>query len=212
MANSPIFDPEMADESGLVAVGGDLDPRRLLQAYRSGVFPWYDDSVPICWWSPDPRAIFELDGFHCSRRLLRTIRSGKFETTFNQAFARVMMGCANREEGTWITQDMLGAYCKLHLLGYAHSVEVWEGNELVGGLYGVSIGGMFAGESMFSRRPDASKVALAATFDRLRERGFLLFDTQVANDHTRGLGAVDIPRSVYLARLRRALRVKTVFA
>jgi leucyl/phenylalanyl-tRNA---protein transferase len=212
MANSPIFDPEMADESGLVAVGGDLDPRRLLQAYRSGVFPWYDDSVPICWWSPDPRAIFELDGFHCSRRLLRTIRSGKFETTFNQAFARVMMGCANREEGTWITQDMLGAYCKLHLLGYAHSVEVWEGNELVGGLYGVSIGGMFAGESMFSRRPDASKVALAATFDRLRERGFLLFDTQVANDHTRGLGAIDIPRSVYLARLRRALRVKTVFA
>jgi leucyl/phenylalanyl-tRNA--protein transferase len=212
MANSPIFDPEMADESGLVAVGGDLDPRRLLQAYRSGVFPWYDDSVPICWWSPDPRAIFELDGFHCSRRLLRTIRSGRFETTVNQAFARVMMGCANREEGTWITQDMLGAYCKLHLLGYAHSVEVWEANELVGGLYGVSIGGMFAGESMFSRRPDASKVALAETFERLRERGFLLFDTQVANDHTRGLGAIDIPRSVYLARLRRALRVKTVFA
>ncbi len=211
MANSPIFDPEMADESGLVAVGGDLDPRRLLQAYRSGVFPWYDDSVPICWWSPDPRAIFELDGFHCSRRLRRTIRSGKFEVTFDQAFARVMMGCANREEGTWITQDMLGAYCKLHLLGHAHSVEVWEGDELVGGLYGVSIGGMFAGESMFSRRSDASKVALAATFDRLNERGFILFDTQVANDHTRGLGAIDIPRSVYLARLRRALRIKTEF-
>ena len=212
MANSPIFDPEMADESGLVAVGGDLDPRRLLQAYRSGVFPWYDDSVPVCWWSPDPRAIFELDHFHCSRRLQRTIRSGKFQTTIDQAFARVMKGCANREEGTWITQDMLTAYCQLHQLGFAHSVEVWEGIDLVGGLYGVSIGGMFAGESMFSHRSDASKVALAATFARLRERGFVLFDTQVANDHTRSLGATEIPRSDYLSRLRRALRIKTEFA
>jgi leucyl/phenylalanyl-tRNA--protein transferase len=211
MAQTPIFDPEMADESGLVAVGGDLEPRRLLQAYRSGVFPWYDDSVPICWWSPDPRAIFELDAFHCSRRLRRIIRGGKYQTTFNLAFSRVMAGCADREEGTWITQEMLASYCRLHELGYAHSVEVWEGDDLVGGLYGVSIGGMFAGESMFSRRPDASKVALAATFDRLRARGFVLFDTQVANDHTRGLGATDIPRSVYLARLRKALLIKTEF-
>jgi leucyl/phenylalanyl-tRNA--protein transferase len=212
MAQAPLFNPELADESGLVAVGGDLEPHRLLQAYRAGVFPWYDDSVPVCWWSPDPRAIFELDGFHCSRRLQRTIRSGKFHTTVNQAFARVMRGCAAREEGTWITQDMLCAYVRLHELGFAHSVEVWEGATLAGGLYGVSIGGLFAGESMFSRRSDASKVALFATFERLRDRGFALFDTQVANDHTRRLGAIDIPRSSYLIRLRRALRVKASFA
>jgi leucyl/phenylalanyl-tRNA--protein transferase len=212
MAQAPLFNPELADESGLVAVGGDLEPHRLLQAYRAGVFPWYDDSVPVCWWSPDPRAIFELDGFHCSRRLQRTIRSGKFHTTVNQAFAKVMRGCAAREEGTWITQDMLCAYIRLYELGFAHSVEVWEGSTLAGGLYGVSIGGLFAGESMFSCRSDASKVALFATFERLRERGFVLFDTQVANDHTRRLGAIDVPRSAYLVRLRRALRVKASFA
>jgi leucyl/phenylalanyl-tRNA--protein transferase len=212
MAQTPLFNPELADESGLVAVGGNLEPHRLLQAYRAGVFPWYDDSVPVCWWSPDPRAIFELDGFHCPRRLQRTIRSGKFYTTVNQAFLKVMRGCATREEGTWITQDMLCAYLRLHELGFAHSVEVWEGPTLVGGLYGVSIGGLFAGESMFSNRSDASKIALAATFERLRERGFLLFDTQVANDHTRRLGAIDIPRSAYLNRLRKALRVKASFA
>jgi leucyl/phenylalanyl-tRNA--protein transferase len=211
MAQAPLFNPELADESGLVAVGGDLEPHRLLQAYRAGVFPWYDDSVPVCWWSPDPRAIFELDSFHCPRRLQRTIRSGRFHTTINQAFAKVMLGCAAREEGTWITQDMLCAYIRLHELGYAHSVEVWEDLTLAGGLYGVSIGGLFAGESMFSSRSDASKIALVATFERLRERGFVLFDTQVANDHTRRLGAIDIPRSTYLARLRRALRVKASF-
>jgi leucyl/phenylalanyl-tRNA--protein transferase len=211
MAQAPLFNPELADESGLVAVGGDLEPRRLLQAYRAGVFPWYDDSVPVCWWSPDPRAIFELDAFHCPRRLMRTIRSGKYHTTINRAFAKVMLGCADREEGTWITQDMLCAYIRLHELGYAHSVEVWDGPKLAGGLYGVSLGGLFAGESMFSCQSDASKIALAATFDHLRERGFVLFDTQVANDHTRRLGAIDIPRSAYLARLRRALRVKACF-
>lgn len=212
MAQAPLFNPDLADESGLVAVGGDLEPHRLLQAYRAGVFPWYDDSVPVCWWSPDPRAIFELDKCHCPRRLQRTIRSGKFHTTVNQAFVKVMRGCAAREEGTWITHDMLCAYARLHELGFAHSVEVWEGSTLAGGLYGVSIGGLFAGESMFSRRSDASKVALFATFERLRERGFVLFDTQVANDHTRRLGAIDIPRAAYLVRLRRALRVKASFA
>jgi len=211
MAHAPPFNPELADESGLVAVGGDLEPRRLLQAYRAGVFPWYDDSVPVCWWSPNPRAIFELDGFRCPRRLQRTIRSGKYHTTIDQAFGKVMLGCADRQEGTWITQDMLNAYNQLHELGHAHSVEVWDGPTLAGGLYGVSIGGLFAGESMFSSRSDASKIALAATFERLRERGFVLFDTQVANEHTRRLGAVDIPRSVYLMRLRRALRVKAAF-
>jgi leucyl/phenylalanyl-tRNA---protein transferase len=212
MAHAPPFNPELADESGLVAVGGDLDPRRLLQAYRAGVFPWYDDSVPVCWWSPDPRAIFELDGFHCPRRLQRILRAGKYQTTIDRAFAKVMLGCADRSEGTWITKDMLAAYIRLHELGYAHSVEVWDGPNLVGGLYGVTIGGLFAGESMFSIQSDASKIALAATFGRLRERGFVLFDTQVANDHTRRLGAVDIPRAAYLMRLRRALRVKASFA
>ena len=109
MAHAPLFNPELADESGLVAVGGDLEPRRLLQAYRSGVFPWYDDSVPVCWWSPDPRAIFELEAFHCPRRLLRTIRSGKFLVTIDRAFAKVMLGCADREEGTWITPETCSA-------------------------------------------------------------------------------------------------------
>jgi len=212
MAHGPFFHPELADDSGLVAVGGDLDPRRLLQAYRAGVFPWYDESIPICWWSPDPRAIFEMDQFHCPRRLQRTMRAGHFRVTVNRAFADVMAGCATRAEGTWITRAMLHAYGELHKLGHAHSVEVWKGEELAGGLYGVTIGGLFAGESMFSRIRDASKVALAATVERLRERGFELFDTQVANDHTRSLGATEIPRAVYLARLRRALRVKSSFA
>src|SRR5438093_3530295 len=153
--------PELADATGLVGIGGDLGPRRLLSAYRQGIFPWYDDNMPICWWSPDPRAIFELDGLHVSRRLARTLRSGRFEVTINQDFAGVIRGCADRPgEGTWITADMIRAYETLHRLGYAHSLEVWQGTQLAGGIYGVAIGGFFAGESMFRRRPDASKVAL----------------------------------------------------
>jgi leucyl/phenylalanyl-tRNA--protein transferase len=206
------LNPEWADVHGLVAVGGDLRPERLLKAYRRGVFPWFDEDGPILWWSPDPRAVLELDGLHVSRRLRRTIRSGKFTVTVNRAFARVIRGCAERpEEGTWITEQMMDAYETLHTSGHAHSVEVWQGEELAGGLYGVALGGFFAGESMFTRLRDASKVALAHTVERLRERGFQLFDVQFVTEHTERLGAIEIPRDEYLARLRRALKVQARF-
>src|SRR5437660_7763503 len=167
-----LLSPEWAHEQGLVAVGGDLRPERLLQAYRRGVFPWFDEDGPILWWSPDPRAVFELDGLHISRRLQRTLRSGKFSVTFDQDFASVIRGCADRpDDGTWITAEMVAAYEKLHLLGYAHSVETWQEGKLAGGVYGVAINGLFAGESMFTRARDASKVALVHLTQRLRERG-----------------------------------------
>jgi leucyl/phenylalanyl-tRNA--protein transferase len=208
---------EMADdwtawpeEFGLVGVGGDLSPERLLDAYRRGVFPWYDETMPICWWSPDPRAIFELETFRPSRRLLRTYRGRKFQLTLNRDFAGVIRGCADRpDEGTWITPAMIDAYQALHELGHAHSVETWQDGELVGGVYGVAIGAFFAGESMFHRRSDAANVALLHLMNRLRERGFILFDTQFLTEHTARLGAIEIPRQDYLERLSRALRRQT---
>lgn len=206
------FDPSLADDIGLVAVGGDLSPGRLLQAYRAGVFPWFNEGGPILWWSPEPRAIFELDRVHISRRLARTLRTGKFLFTVNAAFSRVMRGCGVRSEGSWISPAMLDAYELLHRLGFAHSVEAWQDGELAGGIYGVAIGGFFAGESMFHRRTDASKAALAFLVDHLRSRGFQLFDTQLLTPHTASLGAVEIARDDYLARLKEALRVPTTFA
>jgi leucyl/phenylalanyl-tRNA--protein transferase len=207
------LDPEQADDTGLVAVGGDLNPQRLVEAYRRGIFPWYDEGLPICWWSPDPRGIFELDGLHVSRRLDRTIRSGRFSVTVNRDFAGVIRGCADRPgDGTWITAEMILAYESLHRLGFAHSVEVWKGGILAGGLYGVALGGLFAGESMFSRQRDTSKVALVFLIDRLRQRGFQLFDIQFLNNHTARLGAVEVPRREYLKRLRAALDSRVSFA
>jgi leucyl/phenylalanyl-tRNA---protein transferase len=212
MPRIPLLDPELADEFGLVAVGGDLGPVRLLEAYRRGIFPWYDDQTPILWWSPDPRAIFPLDGLHVSRRLRRTIRSNRFTVTVNRDFAAVIRACAERPgQGTWITAEMVEAYERLHRLGHAHSVEAWCGDVLGGGVYGVAIGGFFAGESMFTRVRDASKVALVALMERLHERGFALFDTQFVTDHTRRLGAIEIPRAEYLARLRAALAHEVTF-
>jgi leucyl/phenylalanyl-tRNA--protein transferase len=208
---SPLLLPDLADETGLVAMGGDLRPERLLLAYRNGVFPWYDEGGPICWWSPDPRAIFELDGLHVSRRLQRTLRSDRFQVTVNHDFKSVIRGCARREEGTWITPDMMRAYETLHRLGHAHSVEVWHKGGLAGGLYGVAVGSLFAGESMFSRQSDASKVALVAVVERLRQRGFQLFDIQMLTEHTARLGAIEIPRRQYLSRLRQALACTTRF-
>jgi leucyl/phenylalanyl-tRNA--protein transferase len=203
---------EEADLYGLVDVGGDLSPDRLLDRYRQGVFPWYDDLLPICWWSPDPRAIFELDGLHVSRRLRRTHRHGKFQFTINRDFAGVMHGCGDRpEEGTWITPAMMEAYQELHRIGHAHSIEVWQEGELAGGLYGVAIGGFFAGESMFHRRTDASKVALIFLVEHLRRRGFSLFDTQILTPHTARLGAIEIPRDAYLERLRHAIQLPVTF-
>jgi len=205
------FNPNRADAFGLVAVGGNLHPERLLAAYRCGVFPWYDSADPICWWSPDPHAIFELDGLHMSRRLQRTLRSGKFLMTVDEDFDGVIRGCADRDEGTWIHPEMIQAYKRLHRLGHCHSLEVWHEGTLAGGIYGVAIGGFFAGESMFTRVRDASKVALAHLTGRLRERGFQLFDIQMLTEHTQRLGAVEIPRKLYLQRLRQALAVPATF-
>ena len=172
------------------------------------MFPWFNEGDPVLWWSPDPRGVIELpDGLHLSRSLQRTLKKGHFRTTTNRAFAAVMAACgADREGGTWVTPEMLAAYTDLHRLGHAHSVEVWQGEELVGGTYGVSLGGVFAAESMFHRATDASKVALVALRDRLVAGGFELWDVQLTNDHTATLGAVDVPREAYLRRLRAAVR------
>jgi len=169
--------------------------------------------MPILWWSPDPRAVIELDGLKVSRRLARTVRSGRFRVTVDRAFRAVVEGCARRHgpDGVWITRGMAVAYERLHWLGHAHSVEVWRGPELAGGLYGVAIGGFFAGESMFSRVTDASKVALVFIVERLRQAGYQLFDVQFLNPHTASLGATEIPRAVYLRRLRQALRCTAPF-
>jgi leucyl/phenylalanyl-tRNA--protein transferase len=205
-----IFRTDDADEHGLVAVGGDLRPETLLRAYRNGIFPWYNEGDPILWWSPDPRAIFEFNHFYMSRRLERTIRTGKFHLTINQAFADVMRGCAERES-TWITADMFEAYQRMHRLGYAHSIETWYDGKLAGGIYGIALGGFFSGESMFFRVRDASKVALAYLIEYLQVRGFALFDTQVATEHTARLGAIAIPRAEYLCRLQTALELQVTF-
>lgn len=222
----PWVPPELGEPEGLVGVGGDLTPATLLRAYADGVFPWFSPGDPILWWSPDPRAIIELDGLHVSRRLSRTIRSGKFRVTANQAFADVMRMCGEeRDEGTWVTPEMLAGYTELHRLGHAHSVEVWideipavataglvpgAAAHLVGGIYGVAVGGLFAGESMFHRVSDASKVALAALVERLKARGYVLFDVQMTTEHTERMGAVTIPRADYLRRLREAVKLTGV--
>jgi len=190
--------------NGLVAVGGDLFPPRLLLAYRSGIFPWSVD--PITWWSPDPRGIFELDGFRVPRSLAKVLRRGIFTVTVNHAFRQVMEGCSRPgERGQWITPPFIEAYTQLHELGHAHSVECWHGGELAGGIYGVAMGGFFAGESMFYRVSNASKVALYHLIERLKMRGFALFDIQMLTPITAQLGAVLISRNAYLARLKKAL-------
>lgn len=206
-------DPRGARRDGLVAIGGDLSVDRLVLAYRSGLFPWSVE--PITWWSPDPRAIFELgpDGIHVSRSLARTLRKLPWRIAWNTAFRRVMMACAeaHRHQGEWISPRFIDAYTALNEAGYAHSIECWDGNELVGGLYGVAVGGLFAGESMFHRASDASKVAVWHTAQRLRERGFALFDTQMITETTRALGAIEIGRTEYLARLRDAVELECRF-
>ncbi|CAF0703681.1 leucyl/phenylalanyl-tRNA--protein transferase [Candidatus Methylacidithermus pantelleriae] len=205
-------DVSKADPDGLVAIGGDLSVPRLLAGYRSGIFPWTDR--PLTWWSPDPRAIFELETFRVPRRLAQKLRQGKFAFTINQAFEEVIRGCAEPSPGreqTWISPRFIRAYTELHRHGYAHSVEVWQDGRLVGGLYGVAIGGFFAGESMFHRVTDASKAALCFVVDQLKRRGFQLFDTQVATPVTRQMRAVDIPRKEYLARLAQALTLPVSF-
>ena len=192
------------DPYGLVFIGGDLEPDSLLGAYRRGIFPWFNDDDPFLWWSPEPRSIFQFEALHFSRRLMRVVRQERFTVTINQAFPDVMKNCAQREEGTWITPDMYEAYCELSELGHAHSVETWRDCVLVGGVYGVAIGGFFAAESMFHQETDAGMVALYALTQRLLKRGFTLFDTQMATDHTRNLGLSIFPaRSILPGWIRR---------
>jgi len=195
--------------AGLVAFAGDLSVERILLAYRSGIFPWSVD--PITWWSPNRRGVFEWDKLHVPRSLARTLRKNPFEVTRDRAFRRVMEGCAAREEGTWIAPEFIDAYTRLHEAGHAHSVECWQGGELVGGIYGVAAGGLFAGESMFHRVSDASKIALHHLAQHLRERGFALFDIQMVTDITEALGAVEISRAEYLRRLKKAVALECVF-
>lgn len=198
--------PEQADGRGLVAMGGDLSVERLLAAYRQGLFPW--TARPITWWSPDPRGILELGRLHISKSLAKTIRRRPFPVTFDRAFREVMQGCAAPGPGretTWIAKEFIAAYTRLHQQGHAHSVECWSQDRLVGGIYGVSIGGLFAGESMFHRANNASKVALYHLAEHLQAQGFCLFDIQTISPTTRTMGAKEISRREYLNRLRLAV-------
>jgi len=193
----------------------DLSPQLLLSAYCQGIFPMAHDDGNIYWYDPDPRAILPLDGFHVPRSLVRSLNKGRFEIRCNSAFARVINACAEpgsgREE-TWINDEIVGAYNRLHQAGFAHSVESWLDGELVGGLYGVAVQGLFAGESMFSRVTDASKVALVYLVERLRQRGFQLLDVQFMTEHLRRFGAVEIAAATYKARLAQALLVPAQFS
>lgn len=208
-----MFPPvEHASPEGLLAIGGDLSSRRLLDAYRHGIFPWYSAGQPILWWSPDPRAVLYPDRLRISRSLRKTLKRGKFTVTFDRAFEDVIEACAmprliggEPSAGTWITSEMKTAYVELHREGYAHSVETWSGTRLAGGLYGVALGRGFFGESMFHRETDASKVALAGLTDLLRRWEFRFIDCQLPSGHIKSLGAVDIPRRRFLEELAEAL-------
>jgi len=200
--------PELALDhpNGLLAVGGDLSPRRLLSAYRNGIFPWYSEGEPILWWSPDPRAVLFPSQLKISRSLRKVLRRGEYEITLDRAFEQVILGCAGvrpHQEGTWIVPAMQHAYFHLHQLGFAHSVECWYEGELVGGLYGITLGKVFFGESMFSSRSDASKVAFAHFVRQLIAWDYQLIDSQVGNDHMFSLGVSEISRDEYLALLDR---------
>jgi len=198
----------LREPDGLLAMGGDLSPQRLLNAYAHGVFPWFSDGQPILWWSPDPRTVFRTDGLHLSARMRRELRRSEWRIVADRDFGAVIAACASAprpgQDGTWITRDMQAAYCGLHRLGHAHSIEVRDGGRLVGGLYGVAIGRMFFGESMFSAESGGSKVALAALALRLREWGWPLIDAQVGNPHLDTLGAEAWPRPRFLAAVAEA--------
>lgn len=205
-------DARTADGQGMVAIGGELSVARLLLAYRSGIFPW--TAQPVTWWSPNPRAILEFDKLHVPRSLARVISHGVFQVTRDQAFRRVMEGCAAPGPGrrdTWISPEFIEAYTRLYEQGHAHSLECWRDGELAGGVYGVAIGGFFAGESMFHRVSDASKAALYHLVQHLQSRGFALFDIQMLTPITRRLGGSLIPRDEYLRRLDKAVRTKCKF-
>jgi len=196
-----IFPPVSGAEDGIVAIGGDLSLERLMLAYRSGIFPWYEND-PIIWWSPDPRFVLFPDKLHISKSMKRVLKKEDFEITFNKDFEGVISNCQSvirkDQEGTWITKDMKEAYIKLHELGHAKSVEVWKNNELVGGMYGIDLGNVFCGESMFSKVSNASKIALISFIQKFRDEGGKLYDCQVYTDHVASLGAEEIPRDEFI--------------
>lgn len=200
----PPLETALREPNGLLAAGGDLQPERLLAAYRHGCFPWYQEGQPLLWWSPDPRTVLFPDELHVSRSLRKRMRHGDYQVTFDKAFAEVIQGCAGPRsyaDGTWITTPMQDAYIRLHEMGVAHSVEVWQQGQLVGGLYGLAMGELFFGESMFSRATDASKVGFVTLVERLREWGFALVDCQMPTRHLESFGARSIPRAAFAEAL-----------
>jgi leucyl/phenylalanyl-tRNA--protein transferase len=200
--------PELSDSNGLLAIGGDLSPDRLILAYRYGIFPWYNEK-PILWWCPPKRPVIFPRLFRLSRSLYQTLKKNIFNVTFDECFAKVIEGCASVKRkgssGTWINENMKSAYTKLHNLGFAHSVEVWYNNNLVGGLYGVTLGKAFFGESMFSLMSNASKVAMACLVEFLIKNDFYFIDCQITNDHLLRMGAIEIQRNVFLKILNEAI-------
>lgn len=206
--------PETASADGFIGFGADLEPDTLLHAYSLGIYPCFGPDNPILWWSPNPRGVLPLDRFHLSARSSRKIRRSNFQITFDQAFSQVINACAparSPENGVWIVPEMISAYERLHSLGYAHSVETWLDGQLVGGLYGVSLGKAFFGESMFHRQNEASRAALAALVERLLTKGFHFIDCQDASPHMLAMGAVAMPRSEYLRILRKAMARKILY-
>ncbi len=201
----PPLEQALREPNGLLAAGGSLTPARLLDAYRHGIFPWFNTDDPILWWSPDPRMVLFPEEFKISNSLRKTLHNRVYEVRTDTAFAQVMHACAaprNKQAGTWIHEDMIAAYTALHRMGYAHSVETWKDGELAGGLYGIAIGRMFYGESMFSRRSDASKVALAHLAAQLHCWNFQMIDCQMNTPHLASLGAREIPRTEFVQRLQ----------
>ena len=203
LSNNLIFpNVEEADKMGILAIGGDLTPERLLLAYKSGIFPWFEDGNPILWWSPNPRMVLFLDDLVVSKSMRNIIKRNIFKVTFNQDFKSVITNCSqvkrNGQNGTWITNEMVEAYCKLHELGIAKSVEVWQNNELVGGLYGIDLGHIFCGESMFSKVSNASKMAFIALANQIKKENYKLLDCQVYNEHLESLGCVEIDRKDFM--------------
>lgn len=206
LSNELWFPPaDEADEFGIVAVGGDLSVERLLLAYRSGIFPWPHDDAPLLWFSPDPRLLIDPDHIRVSKSLQRTLKSGKFAVSFNSNFVSVIQHCSRvprtGQDGTWISPDMIEAYCRLHFKGHAHSVEVWESGSLVGGLYGVRVGAIFCGESMFSIVPDASKVALVHLARSMIDTPGAFIDCQLPTPHLVKMGGIEVSRAEYLRLL-----------
>ena len=202
----------LADPNGLLALGGDLSPERLINAYRNGIFPWYSDTDPLLWWSPDPRGILELDDYIINRSFAKFLKKNPYTCSINRAFKDVITLCSQvprGDQGTWITSEMVNAYIRLHQLGYAHSIEVWDGKSLVGGLYGIMVGGCFCGESMFHLKSNASKVAYRALVYWMKKHQADFIDCQLQNEFLQTMGVSEISRELYLQKLAIARQAKT---